>query len=75
ADLTDAYTAQLAALGAKHEATLVQKISAVVAEAGDFDEAIAGIEALAVDFKVPALAEVIALGLAAANLGGRSEVI
>lgn len=75
ADLTDAYTAQLAALGAKHEAALVQKIAAVVAEAGDYDQAIAGIEALALDFKVPALTEVIALGMAAANLGGRSEVL
>ena len=74
ADLTDAYTAQLSALGAKHEAALVQKIAAVVAEAGEFDDAIAGIEALAVDFKVPALAEVIALGMAAANLGGRADV-
>lgn len=74
ADLTDAYTAQLAALGAKHEAELVQKIAAVVAEAGDFDAAIAGIETLAINFKVPALAEVIALGMAAANLGGRAEI-
>lgn len=75
ADLTDAYTAQLAALGAKHEAALVQKLAAVINEAGDFDQAIEGIEALAIDFKVPALAEVIALGMAAANLGGRSEVL
>ncbi|MGV3581881.1 MAG: DUF935 domain-containing protein [Methylophilus sp.] len=74
AHLTDAYTAQLAALGAKHEAQLVQKVAAVVAEAGDFDQAIEGIEALAVDFKVPALTEVIALGMAAAHLGGMSEV-
>lgn len=74
AHLTDAYTAQLAALGAKHEAELVQKIASVVAEAGDFDQAIEGIEALAVDFKVPALAEVIALGMAAAHLGGMSEI-
>jgi len=74
ADITDAYTAQLAALGAKHEAELVQKIAAVVAEAGDFDAAIEGIEALAVSFKVPALAEVIALGMAAAHLAGRADI-
>lgn len=74
ADITDAYTAQLAALGAKHEAALVQQIAAVVAEAGDFDAAIEGIEALAVSFKVPALTEVIALGMAAAHLAGRAEV-
>jgi len=74
ADITDAYTAQLAALGAKHEAALVQQIAAVVAEAGDFDAAIEGIEALAVSFNVPALTEVIALGMAAAHLAGRAEV-
>jgi phage gp29-like protein len=75
ADLTDAYTAQLAALGAKHESALVQQIYDVIGAAGDYDAAIEGIEALAVQFKVPALTEVIALGMAAANLGGRSEVI
>ncbi|MDO9233063.1 MAG: DUF935 family protein [Methylotenera sp.] len=74
ADITDAYTAQLATLGAKHEAALVQQIAAVVAEAGDFDDAIEGIEALAVSFNVPALTEVIALGMAAAHLAGRAEV-
>jgi phage gp29-like protein len=74
ADITDAYTAQLAALGAKHEAALVQQIAAVVAEAGDFDAALEGIEALAVSFNVPALTEVIALGMAAAHLAGRAEV-
>jgi len=74
ADITDAYTAQLAALGAKHEAALVQQIAAVVAEAGDFDAAIEGIEALALSFNVPALTEVIALGMAAAHLAGRAEV-
>lgn len=72
--LTDAYTAQLAALGAKHEAELVQKLAAVVGEAEDFDQAIDGIEALALDFKVPALTEVIALGMAAANLAGRADI-
>lgn len=75
ADVADAYTAQLSALGAKREAELVQRIAAVVAEAGDFDEAIAGIEALAIDFNVPALAETIALGMTAAHLAGRAEVL
>jgi len=74
ADVADAYTAQLSALGAKREAELVQKIAAVVAEAGDFDEAIAGIEALAIDFNVPALAETIALGMTAAHLAGRADI-
>lgn len=75
ADLSDAYTAQLAALGAKHEAQLVQKLHSVITDAGDFDQALEGIEALAVQFNIPALSEVIALGMTAANLGGRSEVI
>lgn len=74
ADVADAYTAQLSALGAKREAEMVQKIAAVVAEAGDFDEAIAGIEALAIDFNVPALAETIALGMTAAHLAGRADI-
>lgn len=75
ANLSDAYAAQLAALGSKHEQQLTQMLFAVINEAGDFDAAIEGIEALAQKFKVPALTEVIALGMAAANLGGRSEVI
>ncbi|MEO7344121.1 MAG: DUF935 family protein, partial [Methylotenera sp.] len=74
ADITDAYTAQLAALSAKHEAELVQKIATVIAESDDFDAAIEAVEALAIDFKVPALIEVIALGMTASNLAGRESV-
>lgn len=74
ADITDAYTAQLAALSATHEAELVQKIAAVIAESDDFDAAIEAVEALAIDFKIPALIEVIALGMTAAHLAGRADV-
>ena len=73
-DVTGAYSAQLASLSAAHEQVLVQKIADVVAAAGDFDEALAGIEALALDFNIPALAETIALGMTAAHLAGRSSV-
>ena len=44
-DITGPYAAQLAALCAPHEQALIQQIAAIVAEAGDFDEALAGIEA------------------------------
>lgn len=74
AELTDAYTAQLAALGARQEAKLVQALSAVVADAGGFDEALEGLEALAIEYKMPALVEVLAQGMTAAHLGGRSDV-
>lgn len=71
-DITSAYTAQLAALCAPHEQALIQQIAAVVAEAGDFDEALAGIEAL--NTNNPKWAESMALGMAAANLAGRAEI-
>lgn len=70
-DITGAYAAQLAALCAPHEQALIQQIAAVVAEAGDFDEALAGIEALRAD---PKWAESMALGMAAANLAGRADI-
>lgn len=71
-DLPSAYAAQLAALCVPHEAALIQQIAAVVAEAGDFEGAIAGMEALTVNN--PAWAETMAWGMAAANLGGRADV-
>lgn len=71
-DLPGAYAAQLAALCAPHEQALIQQIAAVVAEAGDFESAIAGMEALTAND--PKWAEAVALGMAAANLGGRAEI-
>ena len=71
-DITGPYAAQLAALCAPHEQALIQQISAIVAEAGDFDEALAGIEALKANS--PKWAEAMALGMAAANLAGRADI-
>ena len=70
-DITTAYAAQLAALCAPFEQELIQKISAIVAEAGDFDAALEGIAALKAD---PKWAEAMQLGMAAAHLAGRAEV-
>lgn len=70
-DITSAYAAQLAALCAPHEQAMVQQIAAVVAEAGSYDDALAGIEALKAD---PKWAESLALGMAAANLAGRADI-
>lgn len=69
-----AYIAQLTALASPHEQALVQQIAAIVADAGGYDEAIDQIEALAATNRSTALAEQIALGLAAAHLAGRGEV-
>lgn len=71
-DITGPYAAQLAALCAPQEQALIQQISAIVAEAGDFDEALAGIEALKANN--PKWAESMALGMAAAHLAGRADV-
>jgi len=71
-DVTGAYAAQLAALCAPHEQALIQQVAAIVAEAGDFEAALAGIEAL--KSNNPKWAESIALGMAAAHLAGRSDV-
>ena len=71
-DIASAYSAQLAALCVSHEEALIQQIAALVAEAGSFDEAIAGVEALNINNS--AWADSVALGMAAANLAGRSEV-
>lgn len=70
-DIPAAYAAQLAALCAPHEQALIDRIGAVIAEAGSFEEAIAGMEALTADD--PAWAESVALGLAAAHLAGRAS--
>jgi len=71
-DIASAYSAQLAALCVRHEEALIQQIAAIVAEAGSFDAAIAGMEALTSDKS--AWADSVALGVAAANLAGRTEV-
>ncbi len=71
-DITGPYAAQLAAFCAPHEQALIQQIAAIVAEAGDFDEALAGIETLKANN--PKWAEAMALGMAAANLAGRSDI-
>lgn len=71
-DVTGPYAAQLAALCAPYEQELIQQISAIVAEAGDFDAALAGIEALKANN--PKWAEAMAQGMAAANLAGRSDI-
>jgi len=70
-DVTAAYGAQLAMLCAPREEALIQKIAAVVAEAGDFDAALEGIAALRAD---PQWAEDLAQGMAAAHLSGRADV-
>ncbi|WP_435626943.1 DUF935 domain-containing protein [Candidatus Ferrigenium straubiae] len=71
-DITSAYGAQLAALCAPHEQELIQQISAIVAEAGSFDDALAGMEALTANN--PQWADDVALGMAAADLAGRNDV-
>jgi phage gp29-like protein len=68
-----AYIAQLTALASPHEQALVQQIASIVTDAGGYDEAINQLEQLAVATRPTALAETIALGLAAANLAGRGE--
>ena len=70
-DITTAYGAQLATLCAPFEQGLIQQISAIVAEAGDFDAALEGIAALKAD---PKWAEAMAQGMAAGNLAGRADV-
>jgi phage gp29-like protein len=69
-----AYIAQLTALASPHEQALVQQIARIVSDAGGYEEAINQIEQLAVATRPTALAETIALGLAAAHLAGRGEV-
>lgn len=71
-DAASAYSAQLAALCAPHEQALIQQIAAIVVESGDYDEALAKIEAL--QATSPKWVESMALGMAAANLAGRAEV-
>lgn len=71
-DVTGPYGAQLAALCAPYEQAVIQQISAIVAECGDFDEALTRIEALKANN--PKWAEAMALGMAAANLAGRADI-
>jgi hypothetical protein len=71
ADLTAAYAAQMAALCAPFEQSVIDRIAAVVAEAGDFDAALEGIEALKRDPKnYDEWAKTIAQGLTVAQLAG-----
>ncbi|TPQ28978.1 DUF935 domain-containing protein [Methylomonas koyamae] len=71
-DIVGNYSQQLAALCMPHEEAAIQQIAAVVAAAGSFDEAIAGIEALNLDSN--AWAESLQLGMAAAHLAGRGDI-
>ena len=71
-DVTGPYAAQLAVLCAPYEQALIQQISAIVAESGDFDEALTRIEALKANN--PKWAEAMALGMAAGNLAGRADI-
>ncbi|CAD6876134.1 DUF935 domain-containing protein [Methylomonas fluvii] len=71
-DIAGNYSQQLAALCMPHEEAAIQQIAAVVAAAGSFDDAIAGIEALNLDSK--AWAGSLQLGMAAAHLAGRDEI-
>lgn len=73
-DVTGAYAAQLAALCAPHEQAMIQQIAAAVAEAGSFDEALAGLEALAINPVSKDWTNAIATGMAAADLAARSDV-
>ncbi|MBP8277058.1 MAG: DUF935 family protein [Propionivibrio sp.] len=70
-DVTTAYGTQLAQLCAPLEQQVIQQISAIVAEAGGFDEALEKIDTLRAD---PKFAEALAKGLMAAHLAGRYEV-
>lgn len=70
-DITAAFTAQLANNCAPFEQALIQQISAIVAEAGDFDAALDGIAALQAD---PKWADAMAQGMTAAHLAGRVDV-
>ncbi len=70
-DITMAYGSQLARLCAPFEQQVIQQVSAIIAEAGSFDEALEQIEALRSD---PKWAEALANGLMAAHLAGRVEV-
>lgn len=70
-DVTAAFSARLAANCAQFEQALIQQISAIVADAGDFDAALDGIAALQAD---PKWAEAMQLGMAAAHMAGRVDV-
>ena len=70
-DITAAFSARLAANCAPFEQDLIQQISAIVAEAGDYDAALDGIAALQAD---PKWAKAMQLGMAAAHMAGRVDV-
>jgi phage gp29-like protein len=69
--LTAAYAAQMAALCAPFEQAIIDRIAAIVAEAGDFDTALEGIAALKRDEgNYAEWAKTIAQGTTAAHLAG-----
>ncbi len=69
------YPERLAALCVPHEEALIQQVGAIIAEADGFDEALSGIEALAMRTGLPdAWAEDMALGMSAAQLAGRADI-
>lgn len=72
-DIAAAYATQLAALCAPREQAHIEQIAAIVANAGSYEEAIAGIEALTAND--PKWAEAMAQGMLAANLAGRADVV
>lgn len=67
-DIASAYSAQLAAICAPMEQKAIQQIAAIIAQSGDFDEAIGKIETLSANN--PAWAQALALGMEAAVLAG-----
>lgn len=73
-DVTGLYAAKLAAMTAPHEEALTQQIAAIVAESGGFDEALDKIAALQA-MPSKEWVEIIAKGMAAANLAGRADVV
>jgi phage gp29-like protein len=72
ADVTGIYAAKLAALSAPHEEELTQRIAAIVAESGSFDEALDKIAAMTTSPSKD-WTQSIAEGMAAANLAGRVD--
>ncbi|WP_254072335.1 DUF935 domain-containing protein [Ralstonia pseudosolanacearum] len=70
-DIAGAYAAQLATLCMPREQAHIEQIAAIVANAGSYEEAIAGIEALTAGD--PKWADAMALGMTAANLAGRAD--
>lgn len=71
-DIVSHYSQQLAALCMPHEEAAIQQITAIVAAAGSFEDAISGIEAL--NLANTTFGDSLQLGMAAAHLAGRDEM-